>query len=306
MERKKASDFPPEVLQLFDGFVHGRITRRDFLDRAAKYAMGGFTAAAMLEALTPNFAWAQQVKPDDPRIKAGYAHYESPKGSGRMRGYLAEPTPGTHPGDAPRGRTPKLAAIVVIHENRGLNPYIEDVARRLATAGYVAFAPDGLTPAGGYPGDEDKAREIFPKLDPAKMREDLCAAVDYLKLRPDFNGKVAAIGFCYGGGIANLIATRFPDLAGAVPYYGIQPPADQAAKIRCPMLLHYASEDSRINAGWPAFEKVLDEHHVKHQAYIYPNTQHGFHNDTTPRYDEAAAKLSWQRTLEFFHQNLKA
>ena len=296
MERKKASDFPPEVLQLFDGFVHGRLSRRAFLDGAAKYAAGSFTAAAMLEALTPNFAWAQQVKPDDARIKVGYASYESPKGNGRMRGYMAEPA----------NAAGKKAAIVVIHENRGLNPYIEDVARRLATEGYVAFAPDALTPMGGYPGDEDRAREMFPKLDTAKMREDLLAAVDFVKLRPDFNGKVAAIGFCFGGGIANLMATRFPDLAGAVPYYGIQPPAAEAARIRCPMLIHYASEDARINAGWPAFEKVLQAHHVKYEAHVYPNTQHGFHNDTTPRYDEAAAKLSWQRTLAFFAQNLRA
>jgi carboxymethylenebutenolidase len=294
MERKKASDFPPEVLKLFDGFVHGSLSRREFLDRAAKYAVGGFTAAAMLEALSPNFAWAQQVKPDDKRIKAGYASYDSPKGNGTMRGYLAEPAKGG-----------KHAAIVVIHENRGLNPYIEDVARRLATEGYVAFAPDALTPMGGYPGDEDKAREMFPKLDGAKMREDLLAAVEYVKLRPDFNGKVAATGFCFGGGITNLIATRYPDLAGAVPYYGVQPSPEEAAKIKSPMLIHYASEDPRINAGWPAFEKVLKEHHVKYQAYTYPNTQHGFHNDTTPRYDEAAAKLSWQRTLDFFKQNLK-
>jgi len=295
MERKKASDFPPEVLQLFDGFVHGGITRREFLDRAGKYAVGGFTAAAMLEALTPNFAWAQQVKPDDKRIKTGYVSYDSPKGNGQMRGYLAEPN-----------RKGNHAAIVVIHENRGLNPYIEDVARRLATEGYVAFAPDALTPMGGYPEDEDKAREMFPKLDAARMREDLLAAVDYVKLRPDFNGKAAAIGFCFGGGIANLIATRYPDLAGAVPYYGVQPSAEEAAKIRCPMLIHYASEDPRIDAGWPAFEKVLKEHHVKYRQYTYPNTQHGFHNDTTPRYDEAAAKLSWQRTLEFFKQHLRA
>ena len=310
MDRKKSSDFPPEVMQLFDGFVHGRLSRRDFLDRAAKYAVGGFTAAAMLEALTPNFAWAEQVKPNDSRIEAGYASYESPKGNGQMRGYLAEPAnPGTHPvhgrasGDRRRRASP---AVVVIHENRGLNPYIEDVARRLATEGYVAFAPDALTPIGGYPGDEDKAREMFPRLDAAKMREDLLAAVEFVKLRPDFNGKVGAVGFCFGGGIANLIATRYPDLGGAVPYYGVQPPAEEAAKIRCPMLIHYASEDARIDAGWPAFEKVLKEHRVKYQAYIYPNTQHGFHNDTTPRYDEPAAKLSWQRTLDFFKTNLKA
>ena len=296
MERRKASDFPPEVLKLFDGFVHGRITRREFLDNAARYAVGTFGAAAMLEALTPNFAWAQQVKADDPRIKVGYAAYESPDGSGRMRGYLAEPANA-------KGR---LAAIVVIHENRGLNPYIEDVARRLAAQGYVAFAPDALTPAGGYPGDEDRAREMFAKLDPKKRTEDLVSCVDFLKLRPDFNGRLGAVGFCFGGGMVNTIATRVPDLRAAVPYYGAQPPAEEAAKIKARMLIHYASEDERINAGWPAFEEVLKQHHVKYQAYVYPKTQHGFHNDTTPRYDEAAAKLSWERTLAVFRETLHA
>ena len=296
MERMKASDFPPPVLELFDGYVHGRLSRRDFLERAAKYAVGGFTATAMLEALTPNFAWAQQVKPADPRIEAQYVSYPSSKGPGTMRGYLVQPL----------NAKAKHAAVVVIHENRGLNPYIEDVARRLATQGYVAFAPDALAPLGGYPGDEDKAREMFAQLDPTKMREDLFAAVDFVKQRPGFSGKVAALGFCFGGGITNLIAARYPDLAGAVPYYGIQPPAEEAAKIRCPMLIHYASEDPRIDAGWPAFEQVLERHHVKYQVHFYPNTQHGFHNDTTPRYDEAAAKLSWQRTLAFFDEHLKA
>ena len=296
MERRKAGDFPPEVLQLFDGYVHGALSRRDFLERAARYAMGGFTAAAMLEALVPNFAWAVQVKPDDQRIDAGYADYLAPKGSGNMRGYLAQPA-------AAKARR---SAIVVIHENRGLNPYIEDVARRLAVEGYVAFAPDALTPVGGYPGNEDRAREMFAQLDPHKRTEDLVAAVDYVKLRPDSSGKVGAVGFCFGGGMVNIIATRYPDLAAAVPYYGIQPPAAEAAKIRAPMLLHYASEDHRITSGWPAFEAVLDAHHVEYHAYIYPNTQHGFHNDTTPRYDEAAATLSWRRTLDFFHQHLGA
>lgn len=296
MERRKASDFPQEVLDLFDGFVHGRLSRRDFLERAGRYAVGGFSAAAMLEALKPNFAWAEQVKPDDSRIRAGYADYLAPKGNGTMRGYLAEP--------AARGA--KRAAVVVIHENRGLNPYIEDVARRLALEGWTAFAPDALTPAGGYPGNEDQAREMFAKLDAHKRTEDLVAAVDYVRLRPDFNGKVGAVGFCFGGGMVNTIATRDPHLAAAVPYYGVQPPAEQAAKIRAPMLLHYASEDHRITDGWPAFEKVLQAHHVEHHAYIYPNTQHGFHNDTTPRYDEAAAKLSWQRTVDFFRKHLAA
>jgi carboxymethylenebutenolidase len=296
MDRMKASDFPPEVLKLFDGFVHGRITRRDFLDRAAAYAVASFSAAAMLEALTPNFAWAEQVKPGDARIKVGYTDYLAPRGSGTMRGYLALPAAGNG----------KRAAIVVIHENRGLNPYIEDVARRLAVEGYVAFAPDALAPVGGYPGDEDKARDMFARLDAVQRTENLCAAVDYVKLRPDFSGKLGAVGFCFGGGIVNTFATRYPDLNAAVPYYGAQPPADQAAKIKSPMLLHYASEDPRIDAGWPAFEAVLKAHHVPYHAYVYPNTQHGFHNDTTPRYDEAAAKLSWERTLDFFKRQLKA
>jgi len=296
MERKKASDFPPEVLKLFDGFVHGRMTRRDFLEGAARYAVGGFTAAAMLEALTPNFAWAEQVKPDDTRIHVERVSYPSPQGSGTMRAYAARPA----------GAKGKLPAVIVIHENRGLNPYIEDVARRLATEGYLAVAPDALAPVGGYPGDEDKARDLFAKLDGAKRTEDLMAAVDYVKSRPDFGGKYGAIGFCFGGGIVNTMATRFPDLAAGVPYYGVQPPAAEAAKIKSPILAHYASEDERITRGWPAFDKVLTEHHVEHEGFIYPNTQHGFHNDTTPRYDEAAAKLSWQRTLAFFQQHLKA
>ncbi len=250
----------------------------------------------MLEALTPNFAWAQQVKPDDARIKVDYTDFLAPKGSGKMRGYLAEPAAG-------KG---KRSCVVVIHENRGLNPYIEDVARRLATEGYVAFAPDALTPVGGYPGDEDRARDMFAKLDAHQRTENLCAAVDYVKLRPDFNGRFGAVGFCFGGGMVNTFATRFPDLNAAVPYYGVQPSADEAAKIKSPVLAHYASEDHRITDGWPAFEKVLAAHHVEHHGYVYPNTQHGFHNDTTPRYDEAAAKLSWQRTLDFFRQHLKA
>lgn len=296
MERRKAGDFPPEVLQLFDGFVHGCLSRRDFLDRAARYAVGGFTAAAMLEALTPDFAWAEQVKADDPRISTGYTDYLAPQGSGNMRGYLAQPAQG--------GK--KRAAIVVIHENRGLNPYIEDVARRLALEGWTAFAPDALTPLGGYPGDEDRAREMFAKLDPQKRTEDLAAAVDYVRLRPDFSGKAGVIGFCFGGGMVNLIATRDPHLAAGVAYYGVQPKADEAAKIRAPLMLHYASEDHRITDGWPAFEKVLAAHHVEHHGYVYPNTQHGFHNDTTPRHDEAAAKLSWQRSVEFLHRHLDA
>ena len=295
MERKTARDFPPEVLALFDGYVHGGITRREFLERAARYAVGGVSAAAMLQSLAPNFAWAQQVKPDDRRITVEYAGYLSPEGSGKMRGYLARPA-------SAQG---KLPAIVVIHENRGLNPYIEDVARRLATEGYTAFAPDALTPLGGYPGNEDLAREMTNKLDAKKRTEDLASAVDYVKLRPDFSGKVGAVGFCFGGGMVNLFATRFPDLAAAVPYYGTPPAPEDVPKIKAPLLLHFASEDPRINAAWPASEAALKQHGKKYQAFSYPNTQHGFHNDTTPRYDEAAAKLSWQRTLDFFRSNLR-
>ena len=295
MDRKKASDFPPEVLKLFDGYIHGVIGRRDFLDRAAKHAVGGFTAAAMLESLTPNYAWADQVGKDDPRIKAEYLTYASPRGSGTVRAYLARPA------DA-RG---KLPGVVVIHENRGLNPYIEDVVRRLAVENFAALAPDALTPLGGYPGDEDKAMKLFSQLDPAKRTEDLLAAYPFLKSRPECSGTVAAIGFCFGGTIANTFAVRFPDLAAAVPFYGGQPGAADAAKIKAPLLLHYAALDERIDAGWPAYEEALKANGVKYQMYMYPGTNHGFHNDTTPRYDEAAAKLAWSRTIAFLKENLK-
>jgi carboxymethylenebutenolidase len=296
MERKKASDYPPEVLRLFDGYVHGTLSRRDFLDRAAKFAVGSFTAAAMLESLRPNFAWAQQVPKDDARIRAEYVSYPSPQGSGTMRGYFARPAKASG----------KLPAIVVIHENRGLNPYIEDVVRRLALIDFVAFAPDALTPVGGYPGDEDKARDIFAKLDAGKRTEDLMAAVPYLKSRPETTGKIGAVGFCFGGGVVNAMAVRFPDLAAGVPYYGSQPSAADAAKIKAPLLVQYASDDPRINEGWPAFESALRAARVRYEMHMYPNTQHGFHNDTTPRYDEAAAKLSWQRTVAFFNKNVRA
>ena len=296
MERKKASDFPPEVLKLFDGYVHGTLSRRDFLERGAKYAVGGFTAAAMLESLRPNFAWAQQVAKDDARIKTEYLTYPSPQGSGTMRGYFARPA------DA----SGKLPGIVVIHENRGLNPYIEDVTRRLAVENYVAFAPDSLTPVGGYPGDEDKGRELFAKQDAGKRIEDLVAGAAYLKARPECTGRIGAVGFCFGGTIVNLFAVRMPDLAASVPFYGSQPSAADAARIRAPLLIHYAGLDDRINAGWPAYETALKANGVKYEAHIYAGVNHGFHNDTTPRYDEAAAKLAWSRTLECFRQNLRA
>ena len=295
MERRKASDFHPEVLKLFDGYVHGTLSRRDFLDRAAKFAIGSFTAAAMLESLRPNFAWAQQVPKDDARIRTEYLTYPSPEGSGTMRGYFARPAKAAG----------KLPAIVVIHENRGLNPYIEDVARRLAVLNFVAFAPDALTPVGGYPGDEDKAREMFAKLDAKKRTEDLMAAVTYLKTRPEGTGRIGAVGFCFGGGVVGAMAVRFPDLAAGVPYYGSQPPVADVPKIKAPLLFQYASEDPRINKGWPEFETALKANKVRYEMHMYPNTQHGFHNDTTPRYDEAAAKLSWQRTVDFFNKNVR-
>jgi len=293
MERRKASDFPPEVMELFDGYVHGRLSRRDFLDRSAAYAVGGFTAAAMLEALSPNFAWAQQVPKDDARIKAGYVDFDSPRGSGKMRGYLAQPA-----------KAGKTGCIVVIHENRGLSPYIEDVARRLAIEGYVALAPDALAPVGGYPGDEDKGREAFSRVDPSRMFEDLSATVPYLKGRPECNGKLGAIGFCFGGGVVNRLAVRFPELNAGVPFYGPPPPVEEAAKVKAAMQLHFAEKDDFVNRGKDAWETALRQAGVKVEAYVYPGTQHGFHNDTTPRYDEKSAKLAWSRALAWFRQNL--
>jgi carboxymethylenebutenolidase len=296
MERKQASDFHPEVLKLFDGYVHGWVSRREFLDGAGKFAVGGFTAAAMLESLRPNYAFAQQVAKDDARIKAEYLAYPSPQGSGTMRGYFARPA---NPGG-------KLPGIVVVHENRGLNPYVEDVARRLAVANFIAFAPDALTPLGGYPGDEEKAAQLFGQLDAAKRTEDLLAAYGVVKSRPECTGKVGAVGFCFGGTTVNMFATRLPDLAAAVPFYGGQPSAADTARIKAPLLIHYAGLDERINAGWPAYEAALKANKVKYQMFMYANTNHGFHNDTTPRYDEAAAKLAWSRTLAFFNENVRS
>jgi carboxymethylenebutenolidase len=295
MKRMKASDFPQEVLNIFDFYVHGEISRREFIDRAAKYAVGSMSAVAMLEALRPNYALAQQVPKDDARIHAEYLTYASPKGSGTIRGYFVKPA----------NASGKLPGIVVIHENRGLNPYIEDVARRLAVANYLAFAPDALTPVGGYPGDEEKAAQLFAGLDPAKRTEDLMAAVPFVESRPECNGKVGAVGFCFGGGIVNMMAVRFPELAAAVPFYGMQPSAADTAKIKAPLLIHYAGLDERLDAGWPAWKQALDADHVRYTEYTYPNVNHGFHNDTTPRYDEAAAKLAWSRTLAFFDKYLR-
>ena len=296
MQRMKASDFPPEVLRLFDGYIHGMVSRRNFLDRAAKFAVGGFTAAAMLESLTPNYALAQQVAKDDARIKTDYLDYPSPQGSGTMRGYFARPA----------GSGGKFPGVVVIHENRGLNPYIEDVVRRLAVANFAAFAPDALAPVGGYPGTEEKAAALFAKLDAGKRTEDLLAAAGYLKSRPECSGRIGAMGFCFGGGIVNVMAVRIPDLAAAVPFYGNQPSAADTARIKAPLLIHYAANDERINTGWPAWEAALKANGVRYQMHTYPGTNHAFHNDTTPRYDEAAARLSWSRTIAFLNENLRA
>ena len=296
MQRRKASDFDPEVLKLFDKYVHGIISRRSFLLGAAKYAVGGVTATALLDALNPKFAEAQQVAKDDGRIDARFIEYDSPSGYGRMRGYLVRPAQAAG----------KLPGLLVVHENRGLNPHIEDITRRLALDNFIAFAPDALFPLGGYPGNEDKARELFATLDQSKARADFVAAAGFLKVLPGCSGKVGAVGFCYGGGIVNMLATRLPDLAAAVPFYGSQPAAADVPKIKAPLLAHYAENDERINAGRAAYEAALKSANVKFESYIYPGTQHGFNNDTTPRYDEAAAKLAWQRTIAFFNATLRA
>jgi carboxymethylenebutenolidase len=296
MSRLSTKDFSPEVLKLFDQYVHGGISRRGFLDAAAKHASSGVTAAGLLAALSPNFAQAQQVAPQDARLKTSRVELPSPQGHGTVRGYLAQPAQASG----------KLPTVLVIHENRGLNPHIEDITRRLALDGFIAFAPDALAPLGGYPGDEDKARELFPKLDQTKTREDFIVAYGYLKALPAGAGKVGAVGFCYGGGLVNHLATRLPDLAAGVPFYGGQPSAADAARIKAPLLLHYAGVDERINAGWPAYEAALKAAGVPFEAFTYAGVQHGFNNDTTPRYDEAAAKLAWQRTVAFFKRTLAA
>jgi carboxymethylenebutenolidase len=295
MERKTAADFDQELLILFDAYVHGAIDRRGFLNKASKYAVGGVTAAMLLDQLSPNFAAAQQVTPDDKRLKTESVEYPSPKGYPKTRGYLVRPA----------AATGKLPGILVVHENRGLNPHIEDIARRLALDNFMAFAPDALAPLGGYPGNEDKAREIFGTLDRAKTVEDMVAAANYLKERADCTGKIGAVGFCYGGGIVHILATRMPDLAAGVPFYGNTPAPEAAATIKAPLLIHFAETDERINAAWPAYETALKAANVRYTAHKYPGTQHGFNNDTTPRYDAAAAKLAWERTVEFFNKNLR-
>jgi carboxymethylenebutenolidase len=295
MERKKATDFPQGLLDLFDGYVHGGISRRDFFDGAQKFAVGGVTAAALFQMLKPNYAWAIQVPTDDKRIKAEYVTVPSPQGNGKIKGYLVRPA-----------NTAKLPCVLVVHENRGLNPYIEDVARRLAVANFIAFAPDGLTSVGGYPGDDEKGAALFKEVDRAKMTEDFLAAAMWLKSRPDSTGKLGAIGFCFGGGVVNQLAVRMgPDLAAAVPFYGAQPNAADAAKIKTPINAQYGELDTRITSGWPAFDAALTQAQVPHEGHIYKSANHGFHNDTTPRYDEAAAKEAWQHTLDWLNKYLR-
>ena len=293
MGRQKASDFDQELLDLYDSYAHGLIERREFLNKASKFAVGGVAATALLETLSPKYALANQVAEDDPRIKGERVAYASPDGHGTIRGYLVRPAAG-----APRG------GVVVVHENRGLNPYIEDVARRVAVAGFTALAPDGLTPLGGYPGTDDEGKAMQRTLDRGKLLEDFIAAFGRLKSDPDSNGNVGVVGFCFGGGVCNAMAVRLPDLAASVPFYGSQPKAEDVAKIQAPLLLHYAGLDKRINQGWPDYEAALKAHGKEYTAHIYPGVNHGFHNDTTPRYDAAAAELAWTRSVNFFNAKL--
>ncbi len=296
VKRMKATDFPKEVLTLFDRYVHGMIDRRAFLDGASKFALGGMTAAGMLSALSPNYAHAQQVAPDDARIRTEYVTVQSPDGHGIIRSYLARPA----------RVTAKLPGVLVVHENRGLNPYIEDVARRLGAAGFVALAPDGLTSLGGYPGTDEVGVEMQRTLDRDKMLQDFVSGVRFVREHSECNGKVGAVGFCFGGGIVNQLAVKLPYLVAGVPYYGAQPTADDTRRIQASLMIQYASMDERINAGWPAYEAALNQQGKDFTMHMYDNTMHGFHNDTTPRFDEAAANLSWTRTLAFFNENLRS
>ncbi len=294
MTRMTAKDFSPDLLELYDFYAHGKISKREFLEKAGRFTLGGLTATAVLAMMKPNYALAEQVSFTDPDIVADYVTYPSPDGHGEVRGYLVRPAKA-------EGKVP---AVVVVHENRGLNPYIEDVARRVAKAGFVALAPDGLTSLGGYPGNDDAGRELQSKVDPVKLMNDFFAAIDWMKTHEASTGRVGITGFCYGGGVANAAAVAFPDLGGAVPFYGRQPEAGDVAKIKAPLLIHYAALDERVNAGWPDYEAALKAAGTRYEAYIYEGVNHGFHNDSTPRYDEAAADLAWGRTIAFFKANL--
>jgi len=294
MARLTAKDFHPELLELYDGYVHGRLSRRDFLDRAAAFAVVGVTAATLLASLSPDYAQAQQVSFTDPDIRAEYIEYPSPNGHGQVRGYLVRPAKPSGP----------LPAVVVVHENRGLNPYIEDVARRVAKAGFVALAPDGLSSVGGYPGNDERGRELQQQVDPQKLMNDFFAAIEYLRTPALSNGKVGITGFCYGGGVSNAASVAYPELDAAVPFYGRQAKPEDVVKIKAPVLLHFAEKDDNVNATWPAYEAALKAAGTRYQAHVYPGTNHGFHNDSTPRYDKAAADLAWERTLAWFKQHL--
>lgn len=294
MSRMSAKDFPQELLELYDFYAHGRITKREFLDRAGKFAAGAVTAAVLLDMLSPDYALAEQVSFNDPDILPEYITYPSPEGHGEVRGYLVRPAAAEGP----------LPAVLVVHENRGLNPYIEDVARRLAKAGYMALAPDGLTSMGGYPGNDAEGRELQQQVDPAKLMNDFFAGARHLLTREDSTGKVGCVGFCYGGGVCNALAVAYPELSASVPFYGRQAPAGDVPKIEVPLLLHYAGLDERINEGWPAYEAALTEAGKTYEAHVYEGVNHGFHNDSTPRYDQAAAELAWQRTLDWFGRYL--
>lgn len=294
MNNIKKENIKQEVFVLYDDYAHNRIDRRDFVQKLSVYAVGGLTVSSLMSFLMPDYQNTLQVKPNDPRIKSAYINYESPKGGGTIKALLSVPA------DA-KG---KLGGVVVVHENRGLNPYIEDVGRRLALAGFISIAPDALTPLGGYPGDDDKGREMQSKRDRNEMLENFIDAYHYLKNYKDCNGKVGVVGFCFGGGIANMMAVRIPGLSASVPFYGAQPAVEDVPKIQAPLLLQYAGLDTRVNEGWPAYEAALKANNKVYTAYIYPDVNHGFHNDTTPRYDKAAAELAWQRTIEFFKKYL--
>ncbi|PWV55644.1 dienelactone hydrolase family protein [Chitinophaga sp. S165] len=290
----KKEDIKQEVFDLYDDYAHNRVNRRDFIEKLSIYAVGGLTVTSLMSFLMPDYKAAIQVRADDPRLKSEYIYYNSEKGGGKMKALLSRPA----------AATKKLGGIVVVHENRGLNPHIEDVARRAALAGFITVAPDALTPLGGYPGNDDQGRELQSKRDRGEMLEDFIAAFEYLKTHPECNGKVGVVGFCFGGAIANLMAVRIPDLEGAVPFYGGQPDKAQVPQIKAPLLLHYAELDTRVNEGWPAYEAALKENNKQYTAYIYPGVNHGFNNNTTPRYDKAAADLAWGRTIEFFKKVL--
>lgn len=296
MKQLNKEDIQQEVFDLYDAYAHNKLDRRTFVEKLSAYAVGGVTVASLMSAMMPNYVDTRTILPDDERLESEYIMYDSPKGGGKIKGLLSTPT----------GMTGKVPGIVVVHENRGLNPYIEDVGRRCAVAGFISLAPDALTPLGGYPGNDDEGRAMQSKRDRNEMLEDFIAAYETLKNHPDCTGEVGVVGFCFGGWISNMMAVRLPDLGAAVPFYGGQPSAEDAAKIKAPLMLQYAGLDERVNAGWPAYEEVLKANNIEYQAFVYPDVNHGFHNNTTPRYDEAAATLAWERTIDFFNKKLKS